>query len=157
AFALARQAPAHRDRPTATRPAQAPPAPVSSTDTKRTDRPVANTSTRRPRGPYVVEPPDVLRVEVLDALPGRPITGEHVVRPDGTNSLGFYWDLEVTGLTLAQIKEKLILHLRTCLTDEALGLQVPSDPNDPLSKLVPVQPPDLKRPLPDDEAWKRAI
>src|SRR5947209_4455818 len=26
--------------------------------------------------PYVVEPPDILIVEVLEALPGRPITGE---------------------------------------------------------------------------------
>ena len=40
-------------------------------------------------GPYVVEPPDVLLVEVLDALPGRPIEGEHVVRPDGTILAGF--------------------------------------------------------------------
>ena len=30
---------------------------------------------------YVVEPHDVLRVEVLEALPERPIEGERVVRP----------------------------------------------------------------------------
>ncbi|MDR3634659.1 MAG: polysaccharide biosynthesis/export family protein [Isosphaeraceae bacterium] len=71
---------------------------------------------------YVVEPPDLIIVEVLDALPGRPISGEHLVRPDGTISLGFYGDVQVAGLTLPEIKEKVILHLRTFLSDEALGL-----------------------------------
>src|SRR4051794_24916181 len=40
--------------------------------------------------PVVVEPPDMMIVEVLEALPGRPISGERLVRPDGTISLGFY-------------------------------------------------------------------
>ena len=48
---------------------------------------------------YVVEPPDLLVVEVLEALPGRPISGERLVRPDGKISLGFYGDLYVAGLT----------------------------------------------------------
>ncbi|WP_435017369.1 polysaccharide biosynthesis/export family protein [Tundrisphaera sp. TA3] len=71
---------------------------------------------------YVVEPPDILIVEVLEALPGRPITGERLVRPDGKISLGFYGDVYVAGLTLDEIKEKIILHLRKDLTDEVLGL-----------------------------------
>jgi polysaccharide biosynthesis/export protein len=33
--------------------------------------------------PHLVEPPDLILVEVLDALPGRPISGERLVRPDG--------------------------------------------------------------------------
>ncbi len=48
---------------------------------------------------YVVEPPDIIIVEVLEALPGRPITGERLVRPDGKISLGFYGDVYVAGLT----------------------------------------------------------
>src|SRR4051794_1032314 len=44
---------------------------------------------------YVIEPPDLLLVEVLEALPGRPITGERLVRPDGTITLGFYGDVHV--------------------------------------------------------------
>lgn len=71
---------------------------------------------------YVVEPPDYLIVEVLDALPGRPIQGEHVVRQDGTISLGFYGDVYVAGLTLPEVKEKIVLHLRNYLNDDALGL-----------------------------------
>ena len=49
---------------------------------------------------YVVEPPDLLLVEVLEALPGRPISGERLVRPDGKISLGFYGEVYVAGLTI---------------------------------------------------------
>jgi RNA polymerase sigma factor (sigma-70 family) len=71
---------------------------------------------------HVVEPPDMLLVEVLEALPGRPISGERLVRPDGTISLGFYGDVRVAGLTLPEVKEKIILHLRKFLSDESLGM-----------------------------------
>jgi polysaccharide biosynthesis/export protein len=73
-------------------------------------------------GSYVVEPPDLLIVEVLEALPGRPISGERLVRPDGTISLSFYGDISVTGLTVPEIKEKIVLHLRKFINDETLGL-----------------------------------
>jgi protein involved in polysaccharide export with SLBB domain len=73
---------------------------------------------------YVVEPPDLLTVEVLEALPGRPISGERLVRPDGKITLGFYGDVYVAGLTLAEIKEKIVLHLRKFISDENLGLVV---------------------------------
>ena len=79
---------------------------------------------------YVVEPPDILVVEVLEALPGRPITGERLVRPDGMISLGFYGDVYVAGLTLTEVKEKIILHLRKDIQDEVLGLIV-EDSKDP--------------------------
>lgn len=72
--------------------------------------------------PYTIQPPDILLVEVLEANPGRPISGERLVRPDGTITLGFYGDLHVRGLTPAQAKEKLILHLRSFLPDDSLGL-----------------------------------
>jgi polysaccharide biosynthesis/export protein len=71
---------------------------------------------------YVLEPPDLVIVEVLDALPGRPISGERLVRPDGKISLGFYGDVYVAGLTMAEVKEKVVLHLRKYLSDEVLGL-----------------------------------
>lgn len=73
-------------------------------------------------GDYVVEPPDLLLVEVLEALPGRPISGERLVRPDGKITLGFYGDVYVAGLTLPEVKEKVIRRLQTFLTDESLGL-----------------------------------
>ncbi|MGC8640326.1 MAG: polysaccharide biosynthesis/export family protein [Isosphaeraceae bacterium] len=71
---------------------------------------------------YIIEPPDLVLVEVLEALPGRPISGERLVRPDGKISLGFYGDVYVAGLTISEAKEKIIYHLRKYLSDEGLGL-----------------------------------
>jgi polysaccharide export outer membrane protein len=82
-------------------------------------------------GDYVVEPPDLLIVEVLDALPGRPISGERLVRPDGKISLGFYGDIFVAGLALPEVKTKVIKHLMKFLTDEALGLVSFDDEGNP--------------------------
>jgi polysaccharide biosynthesis/export protein len=73
-------------------------------------------------GDYVVEPPDLILVEVLEALPGRPISGERLVRPDGKINLGFYGDVYVAGLTLPDAKEKIIRRLQKFLNDDALGL-----------------------------------
>jgi polysaccharide biosynthesis/export protein len=72
----------------------------------------------------VVEPPDLVLVEVLEAMPGRPISGERLVRPDGSISLGFYGDVHVAGLTVPEIKEKIIEHLRKYISDNDLGLLV---------------------------------
>lgn len=80
---------------------------------------------------YIVEPPDMLIVEVLDALPGRPISGERLVRPDGKISLGFYGEVYVAGLTIPEVKEKIILHLRKYIQDEVLGL-IKYDENGPI-------------------------
>ena len=71
---------------------------------------------------YVVEPPDLVLVELLEGLPGRPISGERLVRPNGTISLGWYGDIAVAGLTVPQVKERIISHLRKFLHDETLGL-----------------------------------
>ncbi|WP_406694218.1 sigma-70 family RNA polymerase sigma factor [Singulisphaera sp. Ch08] len=85
---------------------------------------------------YVVEPPDLIRVDVHEALPSQPIQGERLVRPDGKISLGYYGELYVAGLTPREIKEKLILHLRTFLTEEQLGLSVPDSTQSGRSRLV---------------------
>ena len=78
-------------------------------------------------GPRRLAPGDVVRVEVLEALPGRPLTGERIVRPDGTITLEFYGDLRVAGMTRGEIKVAVIEHMRKFLRDEALGL-VDRDP-----------------------------
>lgn len=72
--------------------------------------------------PYRLKPGDRLLVEVLEALPGRPVTGERIVRPDGTISLGFYGELPVAGLTTREVKERVVGHMQKFLTDEVLGL-----------------------------------
>jgi protein involved in polysaccharide export with SLBB domain len=99
--------------------------------------------------PNVVEPPDLVIVEVLEALPGRPISGERMVRPDGKISLGFYGDVDARGLTLPQLKVVLIKHLRKFLRDEALGLRI-LDEQDLLEPPVPALEPPMPASNPFD-------
>lgn len=111
---------------------------------------------------YVVEPPDIIIVEVLEALPGRPISGERLVRPDGTITLGFYGDIYVAGLTLEEIKEKVVIHLRQYVTDESLGLFA-EDPtkrsDDPDAKpvLKEVKPADSDRVFVDVASYNSQV
>jgi polysaccharide export outer membrane protein len=104
---------------------------------------------------YVVEPPDLLTVEVLEALPGRPISGERLVRPDGKISLGFYGDVYVAGLTTTEIKEKIVLHLRKYMPDDILGLWE-ADPKNP-DKVLPVEPRDTPRVFVDVTAYNSKV
>src|SRR4051794_26934847 len=99
---------------------------------------------------YVVEPPDLMIVEVLEALPGRPISGERLVRPDGKISLGFYGEVFVAGLTTDEIKEKIVLHLRKYLPDEVLGL-TEIDQKD--NSVKPVEPRESNRVFVDVTAY----
>ena len=95
---------------------------------------------------YVVEPPDLLDVEVLEALPGRPISGERLVRPDGKISLGYYGEVYVAGLTLPEIKAKIVGHLTKYLSDDALGTTVRDSKT---GREIPVRPEDNDRVLVD--------
>lgn len=91
--------------------------------------------------PHVIEPSDLMLIEVLESLPGRPISGERLVRADGTINLGFYGDVMVKGLTLEQAKVKIIRHLRAFLDDQVLGLEVPAG-----EQPAPGQNPNLEKP-----------
>lgn len=81
---------------------------------------------RRPRPVERIEvrPGDIIRVEILEALPGRPISGERFVQADGRIALEFYGTLFVSGLTTEEIKEKVILKMRKFIDDSTLGLLV---------------------------------
>jgi protein involved in polysaccharide export with SLBB domain len=57
--------------------------------------------------PYVIDAPDVLLIESTQALPDQAIRGQHLVRPDGTVSLGIYGSVRVAGLTLEQAREAI--------------------------------------------------
>ncbi len=97
--------------------------------------------------PYRVKPGDVLDIGVhQEDKAVRPLTGERVVRPDGTISLGFYGDLPVAGLTRKEIKVKIIEHLRKYLNKDVLGLVK----RDKIGKLVPVVPEDSDRVFVDE-------
>jgi polysaccharide export outer membrane protein len=62
---------------------------------------------------YVIEPPDILLVEAKpEAMLDQPITGQHLVRPDGTISLGYKGSVSVAGMTLDQAREAVFQHLK---------------------------------------------
>ena len=101
---------------------------------------------------------DFLRIEVLEALPGRPITGQRIVRPDGKISLDFYGEVYVFGLNRKQIKAKVVQHLRKYIKDDVLGL-IEGDPDDPTgTKMKPVAPEDnpmVSVEEVSEEEWRR--
>jgi polysaccharide export outer membrane protein len=69
---------------------------------------------------YVVEPPDILLIETRHVLRReQPIGGTHLVRPDGTVSLGIYGTVYVAGMTLEQIQEAVAEVLRKRLKKTA--------------------------------------
>jgi len=125
--------------------------------------PVAQPKTPEPEKialspPRKLKPGDWLRIEVLESLPGRPISGIRDVRSDGTISLGWYGDLQVAGLDRNQIKTKVVNHFRRFLTDEVLGL-IELDPEtggpsyEPTSKgesIKRIKPVDSDRVFVDD-------
>jgi polysaccharide export outer membrane protein len=57
---------------------------------------------------YIIEPPDVLRLDVT-GLPkkAQPVSGEFVVRPDGSIWLSAYGSVTITGLTLDEAREAI--------------------------------------------------
>jgi polysaccharide biosynthesis/export protein len=76
-----------------------------------------------------IRPGHILLVEVLEAIPDKPITGERPVGPDGRIDLGYYGKVYVAGLTIREAKEKIILHLQSHLDDQQLGLIEYTAPN----------------------------
>jgi polysaccharide export outer membrane protein len=70
--------------------------------------------------PYVIEPPDILLVEYPPSegmSKDFPISGQHLVRPDGTISLGIYGSAFVGGMTLDQARESIAAQLRTRINE----------------------------------------
>ena len=79
---------------------------------------------RRSRPPYLIEPPDVLSIEVRrfsrdDVVVDEPgqsgtdlIRGEFQVGPDGAIDLGRYGKVRVAGLTVSRAREVVCEHIR---------------------------------------------
>ncbi len=53
---------------------------------------------------YRVAPPDILQINAAEALLTQPVFGPHLVRPDGSVSIGAYGSAYVAGLTLDEAK-----------------------------------------------------
>ena len=73
---------------------------------------------------YVIEPPDLLTVELFKAAPDRPLSGERLVRTDGTIDLGFYGSVQVAGMTIDQARARVEKYLSTVIRDPKVHLDV---------------------------------
>lgn len=76
----------------------------------------------------IIESPDLITVDVVEALPSRPITGERMVQPNGKINLGYYGEVYVQGLTISEAKVRIIEHLKDYLTEDELGLRAYRSP-----------------------------
>jgi polysaccharide export outer membrane protein len=67
--------------------------------------------------PYVLDPPDVLLVESTQGLRDQPIRGQHLIRPDGTISLGIYGSVHVAGMTIEHARAAVAVVLAQRIKD----------------------------------------
>lgn len=78
-----------------------------------------------PRPPYRVRPLDVLTVTVTDAIPDQPVSGPVAVEPDGRIFLGPYGSVQVAGLTIdearAEAEKQIAGQYKTAVVNVALG------------------------------------
>ena len=66
----------------------------------------------------------VVTLTLPDLAGKQPITGEHLVRPDGTIALGIYGEVHVSGLTLPQVKAVVESHLSTQMHNPQVSVDV---------------------------------
>ena len=73
---------------------------------------VARELEKRPSGPYIIEPGDVLLVQPASLDSPLRLPGDQVVLPDGTIQLGQYGHLSVAGKPLVVIEAEVNAHLK---------------------------------------------
>jgi polysaccharide export outer membrane protein len=79
---------------------------------------------------YVIEPPDLLLVEYIapniGAFKDQAVRGAHLVRPDGTISLGIFGAVYVSHMTIEQAKAAIMARLQEWINAEA-GKEKPAE------------------------------
>ncbi len=89
-------------------------------------------------------------MEVLEASPGRPVSGERLVRaPTARSRSASTARIYVAGLSTTEIKEKIVLHLRKFLPEEVLGLVE----QDEKGNWIEIEPKDSNRVFVDVTAY----
>ncbi len=66
----------------------------------------------------------VVTMTLPDVSGKQPITGEHLVRPDGTVSLGVYGSVNVAGRTMDEVKRIVEQHLRAHINEPEVRVDV---------------------------------
>jgi polysaccharide export outer membrane protein len=76
-----------------------------------------------PKGPYRLEPLEVLQIVVSDTLPNQPINGNFLLTPEGTVNLGYnYGSVRVGGMTIEQAQTAMRNHLGNILRNPTVNV-----------------------------------
>jgi polysaccharide export outer membrane protein len=76
-----------------------------------------------PKGPYKLEPMEVLQIEVTDTLPKQDIKGLYMVSPEGKINLGHsYGSVIVGGLTVDQVQLAIRNHLNPIIKGASVNV-----------------------------------
>jgi polysaccharide export outer membrane protein len=76
-----------------------------------------------PKPPFKIQTLDTIGIRVLKALPDEPIADLFVVDPDGTVNLGAsYGTVKVVGLTIEEAKEEVIKKLQTLVDNPVVSV-----------------------------------
>lgn len=73
---------------------------------------------------YVIEPPDIVVVQVLKALPDHPLSAEKFVRSDGTIDLEYYGSVRIAGNTVEAARQVVEDHLAAYIRKPQVRLDV---------------------------------
>jgi len=65
-----------------------------------------------------------LAVQMTDLAGRQTISGQHLVRPDGTVNLGIYGELHVAGMTLTEVRQALEVYLSQFLNQPMVSVDV---------------------------------
>ncbi len=77
-----------------------------------------------PRPPYRVEAYDVLRIQVAGTMVGQPINGYYLVEGDGIVTLGpAYGVVRIVGMTIDEATEEITRQLQVILQRPAVSVQ----------------------------------
>lgn len=88
---------------------------------------VPHENNKLPLSAYIIEPPDVLKIDSIQKIRDQEISGYHLVRPDGSVGLGIYGDVMVWGMTLDQARVAIASQLSTVIQNykiESLSVDV---------------------------------
>lgn len=76
-----------------------------------------------PKSPYFLKTLDILSIRVLGTLPEAPIMGSYPIEPGGTVNLGApYGVVHVAGMTAAEAREAIIKHLQMYLKEPEVAV-----------------------------------
>lgn len=79
-----------------------------------------------PSAEQVIQPADLLAISVEGTLPDNPINDVYPVQSDGTVSLGVYGAVQVAGITVAQAKQRIKTHLKGELANPEVNIHLSS-------------------------------